>query len=103
MSESKYPEIVKNIALIYAQQGKNEEAIAAVQEARNESPEDLNLILTEADLYIKLGEKEKFKELIGIAIEQDPDNANLYFNLGVVNNDLGERGRPANFTKKLLH
>lgn len=102
VSESKYPEIVKNIALIYAQQGKNEEAIAAVQEARNESPDDLNLILTEADLYIKLGEKEKFKELIGIAIEQDPNNANLYFNLGVVNNELGEKEAARSFYEKAI-
>lgn len=102
VSESKYPEIVKNIALIYAQQGKNEEAIAAVQEARNESPGDLNLILTQADLYIKLGEKEKFKELIGIAIEQDPNNANLYFNLGVVNNDLGEKEAARSFYEKAI-
>ena len=33
-TESKFPEIVKNIALIHAQMGDNDKAIAAVQEAR---------------------------------------------------------------------
>lgn len=101
-SESKYPEIVKNIALIYAQQGENEKAIAAVQEARKSNPEDLNLILTEANLYIELDEKEKFKELISQAIEKDPNNANLYFNLGVVNNDLGDRDVARGFYEKAI-
>ena len=101
-SESKYPEIVKNIALIYAQMGENEKAIAAVQEARKANPEDLNLILTEANLYIELDEKEKFKELINQAIEKDPENANLYFNLGVVNNDLGDRDAARGFYEKAI-
>ena len=101
-SESKYPEIVKNIALIYAQKGENDKAIAAVKEARAANPDDLNLILTEANIYIELDEKEKFKELINQAIEKDPTNANLYFNLGVVNNDLGDRDAARTFYEKAI-
>ena len=87
---SKYPEIVKNIALIYSQQGETDKALEAVKEARKENPDDINLILTAAEIYIELGEKEKFKDLISQAVEKDPNNAILYFNLGVVNNDLGD-------------
>lgn len=101
-SDSKYPEIVKNIALIYAQKGENEKAIEAVQEARKEDPDDLNLILTEANIYIELDEKEKFKELINQAITKDPTNANLYFNLGVVNNDLGDKAAARSFYEKAI-
>jgi tetratricopeptide (TPR) repeat protein len=89
-TESKFPEIVKNIALIYNQLGEKEKAIEAVIAARAESPNDLGLILTEANIYIELGEKEKFKVLMGEAIAQDPENANLYYNLGVVTADLGD-------------
>ncbi|MDA0201556.1 MAG: hypothetical protein O2806_07130, partial [Bacteroidetes bacterium] len=42
-TESKFPEIVKNIALIYAQLGDNEKAMDAVKEARLSDPNDLNL------------------------------------------------------------
>jgi tetratricopeptide (TPR) repeat protein len=84
-SESKFPEIVKNIALIYSQLGDNEKAMGAVKEARLENPKDLNLILTEANLYIQLKDNERFESLMKEAIEQDPNNATLYFNLGVVN------------------
>nr|AOE08145.1 TPR repeat [uncultured bacterium] len=90
-TESKFPEIVKNIALIHAQMGNNDKAMAAVQEARMSNPNDLNLILTEADIYIELGEKAKYQELMSEAIAQDPDNANLYYNLAVVTHDLGDK------------
>ena len=53
-TESRYPEIVKNIALIYVQQGKNNVAIEAIQEARSIQPDDTSLILNEADLYLSL-------------------------------------------------
>ena len=69
---SRFPEIVKNIALIHAQLGDKDKAMAAVQEARLADPNDLNLILTEANIYIELGEKSKFQDLMNEAIAQDP-------------------------------
>lgn len=101
-TESKFPEIVKNIALIYADQGDSEKAMKAVQEARQSNPDDLNLILTEANIYIELDEKEKFQELIKQAIEQDPSNALLYFNLGVVNADLGDPNAARGYYEKAI-
>jgi len=99
---SKYPEIVKNIALIYAKQGKTDKALQAVKEARGENPDDVNLILTAAEIYIELGEKEKYKELISQAIEKDPNNTILYFNLGVVNSDLGDSKSARKFYEKAI-
>lgn len=101
-TKSKFPEIVKNIALIHAQLGEKDKAIAAVQEARLSNPSDLNLILTEANIYIELGEKEKFQSLMSEAIEQDPNNANLYYNLAVVTNDLGEKESARGYYEKAI-
>ena len=89
-TESRLPEIVKNIALIYVQKGDNDSAISAIKEARAINPEDVNLILSEADLYIKIGDKNKFKDLMQQAIEKDPNNAILYYNLGVINGEQGD-------------
>ena len=99
---SKFPEIVKNIALIHAQLGDNDKAMAAVQEARLSNPSDLNLILTEANIYIELGEKEKFQSLMSEAISQDPNNANLYYNLAVVTSDLGEKDAARGYYEKAI-
>ena len=94
-TESRFPEIVKNIALIYVQQGKNELAESAIKEAREIQPDDVSLLLNEADLYIRISNnsdndedrllyRNKFKTLMEKAIELDPDNGILYYNLGVI-------------------
>ena len=101
-TESRLPEIVKNIALIYVQLGKVDLAISAIKDARAINPEDVNLLLSEADLYIKLGDKVKFKELMQEAITKDPNNAILYYNLGVINGDQGELEDAMSYYKKAL-
>jgi tetratricopeptide (TPR) repeat protein len=99
---SKFPEIVKNIALIHSQRGDKDKAMTAVKEARLSSPNDLNLILTEANIYIQLGEKEKFQSLMNEAIAQDPDNPNLYYNLAVVTSDLGDKEAARGYYQKAI-
>ena len=101
-TESRLPEIVKNIALIYVQKGEVDLAISAIKEAREINPEDVNLLLSEADLYIKLGDKLKFKELMQEAITKDPNNAILYYNLGVINVDQGKFEDAMTYYKKAL-
>lgn len=101
-SESRYPEIIKNIALIYAQMGDNDMAMKAVKEARQTDPKDLNLILTEANLYIQLKENDRFESLMKEAIEQDPNNATLYFNLGVVSAQRGSKEEAERYYKKTI-
>ena len=81
---SKRGEIYKNIALILVQNGKTAEAKTAISEARTENPDDITLVLTEADLYYKLGDMETYKILINRAIAKNPNDATLVFNLGVV-------------------
>ena len=101
-TESKFPEIVKNIALIFAQKGDNEKAFAAIKKAREENPNDINLILTEANIYIELDEKEKFGQLMSEAISMDPNNGNLYYNLGVVTRDLGNVSLAREYYEKAI-
>ncbi|MDB2702314.1 tetratricopeptide repeat protein [Flavobacteriaceae bacterium] len=101
-TSSKYPEIVKNIALIYNDLGQKEKAISAVKDAREANPGDVGLILTEANIYIELDEKERYQELIVEALEQDPNNAVLYYNLGVVSGDLGDGAKSREFYEKAI-
>jgi len=102
LSDSKLPEIVKNIALIYVQKGDNEAAMQAVKDARSMSPKDIGLILTEADLYNKIGDEARFASLMEEAIAQDPNNAVLYYNLGVVNGNKGNREASISYYKKAI-
>ena len=102
LTESRYPEIIKNVALIYAQLGDNENAMKAVKEARESDPKDLNLILTEANLYIQLKENDRFEALMNEAIEQDPNNATLYFNLGVISAQRGDKEKASGYYRKAI-
>ncbi|TFG78528.1 MAG: tetratricopeptide repeat protein [Flavobacteriales bacterium] len=81
---SKKGEIVKNRALIYSQLGQNEKAIEAYKLARANDPNDVNLLLNEANLYYTMGDKDKFKTLMAEATTLAPDNADLHYNIGVI-------------------
>ncbi len=113
-TESRYPEIVKNIALIYVQQGKNDVAIEAITEARNIQPDDTSLILNEADLYIRMSNnadneedrvnyRAKFKDLMELAITKDPENGILYYNLGVISTEQGESDAAIDYYEKAIN
>ena len=99
---SKKGEIVKNIALIYSQLGQDDKALGAYQAARESDPEDVNLILNEANLYFKQGDKAKFKSLMAEAIAIAPDNADLYYNVGVISSEEGNIEEARENYKKAL-
>ena len=102
VSKSKKADIVKNIALILKEQGKTDEALAAMSEARKESPEDYSLLIAEANLYFESGNKEKFEELMEEAVKVDPNNANLFFNLGAINQNHGDVPKASKYYKKAI-
>ena len=90
-TDSKFPEIVKNIALIYKELGQNDKALAAIEAARSSNPDDVGLIITAANIYFELGNKEAFKVAMSEAVDKEPNNPVLYYNLGVVSAELGEK------------
>ena len=101
-TESKFPEIVKNIAIIYKQLGQNDMALAAIETARASNPDDVGLIITAANIYFELDDKEAFKLAMSEAIEKEPNNPILYYNLGVVSGELGEKESARTFYEKSI-
>jgi tetratricopeptide (TPR) repeat protein len=101
-TESRFPEIVKNIALIYKELGQNDKALAAIESARVANPEDVGLIITAANIYFELDNKEAFRVAMSEAIEKDPNNPILYFNLGVVSAELGEKDVAVSYYQKSI-
>jgi tetratricopeptide (TPR) repeat protein len=67
---SKRPEIYKNIALIYLELGKTAEAKQAIQEARIENPDDVSLIISESNIYLKENDMVSYKKLISVALKK---------------------------------
>lgn len=81
---SKKGEIYSNYALILIQKGEIEKAKTAVSDARKMNPDDISLIITEANMYSDLKDYDTYQKLINEAIQKDPTNHELFFNLGVV-------------------
>ncbi|MFD2823465.1 tetratricopeptide repeat protein [Lacinutrix iliipiscaria] len=101
-TESKKGEIIKNIAFIYVSQGKTTEALAAIKEARKNEPNDVSLILTEANLYHETGDLDSYKNLIEEAIKLDPNNLDLVFNLGVISSDNNDIEKAREYYQKVI-
>ncbi|UZO79547.1 tetratricopeptide repeat protein [Aquimarina sp. ERC-38] len=102
VSESKKSEITKNIALIYISQGKDEEALKAMEAAKKANPTDPSLLQAEADMYYKLGNIEKYKELMEQIVANDPNNPDLFYNLGVSASKLGDNEKAKEYYLKTL-
>ena len=83
-TQSRRAEVVKNIALIYQQQGKKDEALLAYDDAIANNPSDVNLLLNKANLYYQMGNVDEFKTLMNKASNMAPDNPDLQYNIGVI-------------------
>jgi tetratricopeptide (TPR) repeat protein len=99
---SKRGEIYKNIALIYVQQGKIDEAKKAVSDARKTNPEDNSLLLTEANLYLETKDMDMYKKLISEAVEKNPNDVDLIFNLGVISAQAKNYSEAEKFYTKVM-
>lgn len=99
---SKRGEIAKNIALIYINQEKNDEAVAAMEAAKLENPDDIGLLQAEADMYYRMGDKVKYKEIMEAVVAKDPNNPSVYYNLGVSSAELGDNEKAIEYYKKAL-
>ena len=102
MSDSKSAEIVKNIALIYVYKGENDKAAEAIKEARKENPDDLNLLISEANIMLKLDRREEFKKLMEEATIMDPSNPELQYNLGVIAAEGGDNDSASKYYKRAI-
>lgn len=101
-TESRAGEIAKNIALIYIQEGKNDKAIEAMNDAKAANPGDLTLLQSEANIYYQMGDKAKYKEIMEDIVSKDAKNPTLYYNLGVTAYEMGDTQAAIDYYKKAL-
>ena len=72
------------------QLGDTVRALEIIKQGRERYPEELTLLLEEAQLYLEQGKKEELLASLLLAIEADPENSNLYFLVGKTYDDKKE-------------
>lgn len=102
VTKSRETAIIKNIASLYGLLGETQKGLEALKKARAKEPDDYNLLLAEADLQIKLGNKDRFAELMSEAIKKNPKEPVLYFNLGVISNQQNKDDDAIKYYKKAI-
>ena len=75
---------------IYAQEGKDAEAIAVLEEGRKIYPDDEMLRVSEINYYLKAGKLDVLTGKLEAAIAADPQNVTLYSTLGHVYDNLSQ-------------
>ncbi|MEH6763055.1 MAG: tetratricopeptide repeat protein [Aequorivita antarctica] len=102
VTESKKGEILRNMTLIYIENGDNEKAMGLMKDARAESPDDVYLMRADADMSYKMGDIARYNELMGKIVASDPENPEIYFNLGVGSAEIGNNEKAIEYYKKAL-
>jgi len=102
VTESRKGEVLRNMTLIYIEQGNNEKATALMKTARAENPGDVYLMRADADMSYKMGDIARYNELMGQIVASDPENPEIYFNLGVGSAEIGNKEKAIEYYNKAL-
>jgi tetratricopeptide (TPR) repeat protein len=89
MAESVEINILRSIAAIYRSKENFDKSLEFLERAKAINSSDINLILLESNIRWEMGEVDMYQTLISKALEIEPNNVDLIFNLGVVNADKG--------------
>lgn len=102
LEPSKKPEILKNMVLIYLNVNQRARAQKLLDDARQENPDDLQLLLVEANFHLQNEDLDKFEAVMNQAIQKDPDNPELYYNLGVTSGESDNTDMAKKYYEKAL-
>ena len=73
-----------------------------IKTARAENPDDVFLMRADADMSYKMGDNARYNELMEKIVASDPENPELYFNLGISNDQLGNKEKALEYYNKAL-
>ena len=89
VKDSRRELIFKNLAQNYSMLEDTEKAFEVVAEGRAEFPESYSLLIEEANMYYKAGDNDMFKIKLEEAINLNPTEPTLHYNVGVMNMSQG--------------
>ncbi len=76
------PLIYSYMSEIYQKQGDNDKALDVIKEGREYFDTNVDLIISELNFYLGSEDFVKAEELLKLAVQEDPNNAQLFLALG---------------------
>lgn len=102
IADSKRPSIIRDLAILYIEKENPAKAKELIAEARKQSPNDIDLIKAEANIALQMDDMESYNALMLEVVNTDPDNPEIYYNLGVSSFDIGKTDKAIEYYKKTL-
>ncbi len=101
-TKSRRPDIIAKLLYVYGKLGKDEDAINFINNAKKEDPNNLDLIIGEGNYYLKKGDNEKFAATMQKAVELDPKNKILNYNLAIGYKELKKYDEAKKYFEKAI-
>jgi len=94
--------VLRSMAAIYKNKNDYEKSLTYIEKANKLDSSDINIILLESNIRWEMGDVESYEILITRALEIDPNNVDLHFNLGVISSDKGDRDKAMSHYNKAI-
>ncbi len=85
----KQPMVYTQLSNIYKAEGDTNKAAVTIGKGRKVFPSDLNLIISEINLYLAKGKTKEAQDLLDLAVSKDPNNPTLHFAVGANMDEFG--------------
>lgn len=96
------PQIYSYMSNILLEENDSEGALKIIKYGREFFESDVNLIIAELNYYLSKEDFVKAEELLSLAVEEDPNNHQLFFALGTSYDNLGEFEKAENAYKEAV-
>ncbi|MFW5759584.1 MAG: tetratricopeptide repeat protein [Cyclobacteriaceae bacterium] len=105
LNELDYKELDIYTSLLWIERNHNKDedkALELVREAREQYPDNLDLMKEEINLLITMENTDEAREKLEQAIQSDPENPSLYYSLAYLYDEVGESEKAIDTYKKAI-
>jgi tetratricopeptide (TPR) repeat protein len=96
------PDVYTYMIEILNEQGKTDDALAVLKDARTKYPKDAGLLRLEVNKYLNDNKYSEAESLLTALIDTDPTNETVWFVLGVTYQKLGNKEKEESSYKKAV-
>lgn len=98
----KEPSMYRMLAEIHKIEGDTTMAINTIKKGREMYPDDFNLIVDAANIYLLTGQNEEALSVLEIAMEKDATNPSLFFAAGTIYDKMEDMDKAADMYAKAI-